>query len=88
MLPQDLQKRQERQAEDCEIVAIDSREQLNTDPFELIGTDRPERRIANLIQVSIDEVLVEGPHGQGRGLYMMPKTLTVGDQDLGTREAV
>ena len=43
-LPQEIQRRQKRQSEHREIVAVDALEQLNAETFELIGADACRRR--------------------------------------------
>ena len=39
-LAQLAQQRKQRQAQDCEVVALDALEQLHAEPFELVGADR------------------------------------------------
>ena len=45
MRSQEIQERQQRQAEDGEIVALDPAEELGTQGLELIGPDRPGFRM-------------------------------------------
>ena len=44
VLPQEAEQRQQRQAEDGEIVAFDPLEQMNADALELIAADAGQRR--------------------------------------------
>src|SRR4029079_2250834 len=70
--PECIEQRQQRKAENGEIVAVDLFEQLNSEPLELIGADRAKNLFARGGEVSPDELRGQRAHGQRRGLAISP----------------
>ena len=56
MLAQRGEQRQQRQAENGEIVAVDLVEELDAEPFDLVGADGGQRRLAHGGEIAADEL--------------------------------
>src|SRR5262249_57488698 len=54
-VPERIEQRQQRKAENGKIVAVDFLEQLDADALDLVGTDRAERRLARRGKIAPDE---------------------------------
>src|SRR5258708_17194390 len=72
-----MEQRQQGQAKDGEITALDACEELNTDAFEPVGADRPEDLGADGVEIILEEPVAEIPHGERRAVDEMPQTLAV-----------
>src|SRR5216683_2376900 len=72
MAAQEVEQRQQRQAEDREIIALDALEQLRTQAFELIDADRGERVVAERRQISVEKAVAESPHGEAGAVDQTP----------------
>ena len=73
MLRQKGQQRQQRQAEDGEVVAIDTAEQMRADPFQMIGTNGGRDAYAGAFQVGVEKSLGERPHREACALVVVPE---------------
>src|SRR5579863_7435312 len=77
MPAQEIERRNQRQPEDGEIIAIHPLEQLTAKTFQLICADAGGRRFADGIKIKIDERVGECAHGQARGVDMLEQYRTV-----------
>src|SRR5512137_1302161 len=68
LAPERVEQRQERKAENGEIVAVDLVEQLDPDPFELIGPDTAQDLFAGRREIAADEFRRQLAHAQCRRL--------------------
>src|SRR5205814_1303570 len=55
-------QRQQRQAEDGEMIALDAVEQMHPEPFELISADAGGYRLAGLVQIGFDFAFAQAAH--------------------------
>ena len=55
MLRQEGEQRQQRQAEDGEVVALDPAEEMRAQPLELVGADRGAHGLAGARQIGVEE---------------------------------
>src|SRR3990170_1641015 len=81
--PERVEERNERQAEDREIVALDLFEQLNAESLELIGADRAEDILAGGGEVAADELGRQLSHGERRHRRLRPDGFAIGDDGDG-----
>ena len=72
---QEIEQRQQRQAEYGEVVALDPREELHAEPFEPIGADRAEDVRAGRIEIGVEERVAEIAHVEGGAVDDMPQPL-------------
>ena len=66
--PQEIEQRQQRQAEDGEIVAFDAFEQMDAGAFDLVGADARQRRLAGHVEIIVEKAVGKGAHGELRGV--------------------
>src|SRR5260370_34984617 len=71
-LAQEAEQLDERQAQNGEVVAGNPREQLHPPPFETIGADRSEQRLALGRNIPLKEGAAQPPHVQFRSARRMP----------------
>src|ERR1700722_15909446 len=74
------QRRQQRQAEHGEIVAVEPFEQLNAKTFELISADARRRGIADDLEIVVEELVRNRPHGQAGDADMFEQHYTILDK--------
>src|SRR4029077_14692765 len=86
--PERIEQRQQRKAEDGEIVAVDLLEQLNSETFDLIGPDRAENLFTGSGEIAADELRGELAHDQCRALAVGPDGATVGREGNGAMQTV
>jgi len=63
------------------VVARDVREQLQPWSFHLVGAGRVQRRLAHLIEVALDGLRLEWPHGQAGPLHVVPQPGAIAHHD-------
>ncbi len=74
------QQRQQRQAEDGEIVALDPLEQMDADAFELIAADAGQRGVARHVEIVVEKAVGKIAHGQPRGIDAFEQHFAVAHQ--------
>src|SRR5512147_2758353 len=70
--PERIEQRQQRKAEDGEIIAVDLLEQLNSETFELISPDRAQNLFTGRGEITADELRRQLAHHQRRALAVGP----------------
>src|SRR5512143_799443 len=78
LAPERIEERDEWQAKDDEIVAVDLLEELDADRLDLIGADRTQHLLAGSGKIMADELGGELAHGERRDLGRGPDGLAVG----------
>src|SRR5438046_10725420 len=58
------EQRQERQTQNGEMVALDLLEQLHPGALELIAADARRHRLAGRIEIAVEEIVGQSPHGE------------------------
>src|SRR5262245_8747629 len=76
-LPQEIKRGQKRQAEDREMIRLDTLEQLNAEALELIGADACQHRRACRFEVGIEKPIAESTHCHARDLHRFVQHLAV-----------
>jgi hypothetical protein len=67
-LAQNREKREEGEAEDRRMVALDMIEQVNAQAFNLVGADALQRGFAGEVEIELDVVSAKYAHGHARNL--------------------
>src|SRR5688572_32137361 len=78
LAPERVEERYEWQAENGEIIAVDSLEQLHAEPFELVGANRAQDLLARGGEVAADEFRRELAHGEAGNRGLRPDRLAIG----------
>src|SRR5215510_4223993 len=69
--PQEIERRQQRQAEDGEMIRLDALEQMYAEALELIGADARRHRRAGRFEISIEKAIAQHSHGHARDLHCL-----------------
>src|SRR6185437_12553661 len=88
MAAQEVEQRQQRQAEDRKIIALDALEQLRAQSLELIDADRRQRVVAERRQIAIEETIAESAHGEARTIHTVPDCRAVLNHGDGAHQLV
>src|SRR5690606_5415750 len=87
-MPELVEKRKKRKTDDCEVIALDALEELDSLTFDLVGADAGKRLVADTGKMTADEAGVELAHRQPRNADMAPQHLAVSDEHDGAVELV
>src|SRR5258708_516533 len=87
-LPEKGEQRQQRQAENGEIIALDAGEELGAKTLELVGADRAQRGRAGAVEIRRDDRGGRGPHGRRPRRSDPPDLLTALDDRDGADQLV
>src|SRR4051812_47779125 len=78
-LAQVIEERQEGEAEDGEVAAVDPVEQLHAGTLDPVGADAPADRLPFAVQIVVEEGVTERAHRQAHRLAAPPDRLPVLD---------
>ena len=79
-LAQVFKKWQQRQAEDCKVIALHPLEQVNAYTFELVSADAPERGVSRQIEIVLEISVAEISHCEAGGVDAGKQQSIVTDQ--------
>src|ERR1700733_5984126 len=74
---QKCQQRQQWQTENGEVVAFDMLEQMNSEPFDLIGADGGRNRITSRFEIVLDFGIAKRTHGHAGYRNMLEQQFAV-----------
>ena len=80
-LAQKFEKRQQRQPQDCRMIALDRIEQMNAETLQLIGSGAAQKRIPRLPAISFDEIAGESCRQLSRATPTVSKTIDIFPRD-------
>src|SRR6476646_7230546 len=86
--PERIEQRQQRKAENGEIVAVDLLEQLNSKPLDLVSPNRAQHLFSGGGKVSADDLRRELTHDERRSLSIGPDGLALGRERNGAVQCV
>src|SRR6478735_4356562 len=86
--PKCIEQRQQRKAENGEIVAVDLLEQLNSKPLDLVSPNRAQHLFSGGGKVSADDLRRELTHDERRSLSIGPDGLALGRERNGAVQCV
>jgi len=68
ILPKKFEQRHQRQAENSEMIAFHTLEQMNANAFELIGPDARHGIVPHHVEIVVEKAVGEIAHGELRGI--------------------
>src|SRR3954462_9638001 len=72
-----LQKRQERQAENGEMIALDRLEQMDAASLQLIGADAGRHAGARRVEIGLEEIIGKIAHREPRDRHMAERQAAI-----------
>ena len=82
------EQRQERQTQNGEMVALDLLEQLHPGALELIAADARRHRLAGRIEIAVEEIVGQSPHGEAGPVDVVEQDVAVARDRNGRVERV